>query len=212
MADPTDPTMDPAAAALAAPPPAPATPPALSPEIEALIAERVRVASDAAAAAARRAEQAKARPAAAPAHAPQPPAPAPDDVTAILALRDAFDDVVGDLPIKSAQKSLLRENVMRDRPEDVASYVARFAERAGWNTAPPSAPQPAAPALPSNATPAPAVPSTLRAPPPPTPTVTDSTPILSMSPEARESYRERIGNDAYVAKLGTELVRTRVRL
>lgn len=215
MADtetPTDPTIiasQPGAAA-----PAAFDPSALPPEAVAWIEAEKRKASDAAAAAARKAAEAKAKPAthSTPAAPPANP-PAADDVTAILAMRDAFDDAVGDLPIKSTQKALMREAVMRDRPADVPGYVARFAERAGWNTAAPSAPSSTASTSPAPVSqPAPAVPSTLRAPPPPTPVVTDSTPILSMSPGDREALVQRIGVDEYVKRLNPELVKARVRL
>lgn len=193
--------------------PAAFDPSALSPEAIAWFEAEKRKASDAAAAAARRAEQEKAKPRPTTTTTASPPAspPAADDVTAILAMRDAFDDAVGDLPIKSTQKALLRESVMRDRPADVAGYVTRFAERAGWNLAAPAVPQPAVPASPSVPA-APAVPSTLRAPPPPPPAVTDTTPILSMSPGDREALVQRIGVEEFHKRLMPELVKTRVRL
>jgi hypothetical protein len=205
--------------------PPPATPPAavaqqpaaaaITPEVQALItaeAERVRNATwaEARRTIAGKKSTSTATPSNASIPIPQAP-PAADDVTSILALRDAFDDVAGDLPIKSSQRSLMREAVMRDRPADMGAYVNRYVERAGWSTAAPAAPQPAVPVSPS--VPAtPAVPSTLRAPPPPTPVVTDSTPILSMSDTDRERLVERIGIDEFNKRLMPELARTRVRI
>lgn len=197
--------------------PAAFDPSTLPPEAIAWFEAERRKASDAAAAAARRAEQEKAKPRSAPNPTPPASPPAADDVTAILAMRDAFDDAVGDLPIKSQQKALMREAVMRDRPADVAGYVARFTERAGWNTAGQPAPQPAAPASSTPVTPqAPAVPATHRAPPPPAPVFTENTPLLSIATSgnfaAIEKLADDLGVDKFVERLLLEAKRTRVPL
>jgi len=203
-------------------PPGPAAPAAfdpsaLPPEAIAWIEAEKRKASDAAAAAARKAALGKGSPAPAPTPpAPQPAASGADDAIAILALRDAFDDAIGDLPIKSTQKSLVREAVMRDRPTDVSAYVSRFIERAGWNSAAPAAPQPAAPAAPAPAPQAPAVPSTHRAPPPPAPVFTENTSILTIASggnfAAVDRLVEELGVDKFNERLMAELKRTKVPL
>lgn len=209
--DPATPT-EPVAVASQPGPAAPAAfdPSALSPEAIAWIDGEKRRASDAAAAAARREVTGKARPAAS-APAPQPSAPVGDDAASLLALRDAFDDAIGDMPIRSAQKSLVREAVMRDRPQDVAGYVGRFAERAGWNSTAPAVPQPAAPAAPAQPIP-PAIPATHRAPPPPTPTESDATPIHLRSIPEREALVARIGHEEFAKRLMVELRNVRVPL
>lgn len=138
--------------------------------------------------------------------APQPAAPAANDVTAILALRDAFDDVVGDMPIKSSQRSLVREAVMRDRPPIVAEYVARFAERAGWSapttpTAPTSTPSaaPSAPAAPA------AHPVTASAAPSSPVTVTDDVPLIQRSEADRQAFLKTHGIVAYTNRMRDEV-------
>jgi hypothetical protein len=209
MTDPNAPT-DPATASQpGAAAPAAFDPASLPPEAVAYFEAEKRKASDAAAAAARRDAAGKAKPATAPTLTPAAPPAAADDVTAILALRDAFDDAAGDLPLKASQRSLMREAAMRDRPQDMSAWVSRYVERAGWSSAGSPAPQPAVPGVPA-VTPAPAVPATHRAPPPPTPAVTESTPILSMSPVDREALVARIGVDEFNKRLMPELVRARV--
>jgi hypothetical protein len=215
---PTDPTA--AASQPGAAAPAAFDPTALPPEALAWFEAEKRKASDAAAAAARRAVEQKAKPAAPAPTVPPASQPAPsgsDDALAILALRDAFDDAVGDLPIKSTQKSLVREAVMRDRPADVSAYVTRFVERAGWNPAASSAPpQPAVPAATVPAPQAPAVPSTHRAPPPPAPVYTENTSILTIAQSgnfaAIDRLVEELGVDKFNERLSAELKRTRVPL
>lgn len=57
------------------------------------------------------------------------------DTLSILALRDAFDDAMGDLALSAKQKKFLRDRVMKERPDDVAAFVADAVDVMGVKTA-----------------------------------------------------------------------------
>lgn len=194
--------------ATSAPPAAPAPQPAgpvITPEIQALIDAAKSSAYNAGAKDARTSIEAKLR-----GQDPKPPAPpapaAPrsdaPDALAILAIRDAFDDAMGDITLKASQRKLLRTAVMRDQPKDVAAYVATFVADAGWTTsaapAAATAPPPVAPPTQPITAP-PGAPVTDRSPPPPAYVVTDSTPLLQMKPHDRDAVLAK-----YIAELGVE--------
>lgn len=195
--------------AMPAPPAAPAPQPAapmITPEIQALIDAAKSSAYNAGAKDARTSIEAKLR-----GQDPKPPTPTPTapradatDALAILAIRDAFDDAMGDLTLKASQRKLLRTAVMRDQPKDVAAYVASFVADAGWNQAAPAAVTAPAPAAAPVTPPQPIIappgaPVTDRSPPPPAYVVTDSTPLLQMKPHDREAVLAK-----YIAELGNE--------
>lgn len=209
------------------PPAAPAPQPAgpmITPEIQALIDQAKSSAYNAGAKDARTSIEAKLR-----GQDPKPPALTPPptradttDALAILNLRDAFDDAMGDLSLKASQRKLLRTAVMRDQPADVSAYVAGFVADAGWNSAAPAAtataPLPAPPPQPTTAPPG--APVTDRSPPPPPHVVTDSTPLLQMRPHDREAVLAKYiaelgfqkGNDKYADRYMAELQRDNVRV
>jgi hypothetical protein len=132
-----------------------------------------------------------------PAPQPQPPKSDPppngngQDVLAILALRDAFDDATSDLPLTGQQKRFVRELVMKERPADVADYVSNFVTLSGWNAKPTTPPgngtPPSQPANPAS----PVIPVTSRGTPPNAATPTEDTPILSMSKADQLALGER---------------------
>jgi hypothetical protein len=219
MADEQNPNND-MTATQAAPAPQPGNgSPQITPEIQALIdaakAEAAQQAKNAAWAEARRTFEAKQKPSGA-----QPPqqqatkdtaAGNGQDALAIIKLRDDFDDAVGDLSLTGAQKKFLREMVMEKRPDDVSGYVSNFVQLSGWKAG--TATTPATPAS------APAAPQAPQGPPVtgsgapanPTNVVTDDTPILRLSNEAREALRRRIGDAAYVDRMRKEFRTVRVK-
>jgi len=150
----------------AEPAPQPAAPAASAltlESVQAMIAEATQKAHDSAYAKARREFEGK---------QPKPkvdakPDPKPADVDAltIIALRDAFDDATGDLPLSAKQKKFLRDRVMKERPDDVAGFVADAVEMLGVTQAQPATPTVPAekPAQPAQAKPA------QPSPPPPAP-------------------------------------------
>lgn len=146
----------------------------------------------------------------------------PADALALIELRDAFDDAVGDLSLKAKQRALLRTSVMRDRPADVGAYVAKFVDDAGWSmsTTTPTQATSAPVAQAAAATAQPAHPVTDRSPPPPSYVVTESTPLLQMKPHDRDAALAKLvaqhgvdkGNAMYVERYMAELTRDRVRV
>lgn len=141
----------------------------------------------------------------------KPPAAAPQqqDVHAILALRDAFDDAMGDTPLKATQKALLRENVMRDRPDDVTAYVAKFVERAGWSTTPAATNNQPAPGPQAGAPPAagPGMPGAT----PPARVITADTSIFDMSPTDQAALAARLGPFETKKRMLDDAARTQFR-
>jgi len=128
----------------ATPPSAPATQGLTAEQVQFMIAEAQAKAHDAAYAKARREFKAKAK--------EQPKTETEtaeprsgDDPMALLALRDAFDDAIGDITLTAKQKRFLRERVMRERPDDVDQFVADAVEVMGIGSKPSNPTQPASP-------------------------------------------------------------------
>lgn len=195
---------------------APSTAPAISPELLALIDERVNQAYDRGAADARRSlrkqqQAAQAQPA--PRAEPSEPqtAPAQVDVTSLMKLRDDFDDAISELTLTAAQKKLLREHVMEKRPADVASYIQDFVGALGIGkpaaqNAAPTPPQPVVATQP--ATP-------MQGSSPPARVVTSDVRIVDMSPADRAAYAAKIGptkfRDQHMAELRNDTRRFALR-
>ncbi len=151
---------------------------------------------------------------------PSPPKTEPNgngqDVLAILATRDAFDDATSDLSLTGAQKKFVRDLVMKERPTDVAEYVSNFVTLSGWSNSkpiPPAAPATGVqPALPAN----PAVPAnppvTSRGTPPPAAGPTDDTPIMSMSEADKRALADKIGPKAFAERHLRELTKSNTRI
>ena len=195
-------------------PAAPSSPPAITPDIQAQIEAAKREAYNAGAAATRRAFEEKLKtaapkPAEAPTAAPAAPSAAPDAL-AILKLRDDFDDATADLNLPGVQKKFLREQVMSQRPPDVAAFVKQFVDvwgpKPSVTTAPVTTPTAATTAAPAPAQSMPA------AAPPAIPTLTADTPLLSIlrqDPTAVAALAER-DPAAFVARLRQEYSRVRI--
>ena len=198
----------------------------ITPEIQAMIDAAKSSAYNAGAKDARTSIEAKIR-----GQDPKPPAPTPTpaprtddlDARALISLRDAFDDAVGDLTLKATQRKLLRTAVMRDAPTDVTKYVADFVADAAWTSTAPAVI--AAPAHTLAPTPQPIIappgaPVTDRSPPPPPYVVTDSTPLVQMRPHDRDAVLKKLiaehgwqkGNDVFAERFMSELKGDNVRV
>jgi hypothetical protein len=194
--------------------------PQITPEIQAMIdaakAEAAQQAKNAAWAEARRTFEAKQKQSGA--QAPQTQAPKADapassgqDAMALIKLRDDFDDAVGDLSLTGAQKKFLRDMVMEKRPDDVGGYVSNFVQLSGWKAAGSSNPATPAPESPAPKTHSGPPVTGSGAPANPTNVVTDDTPILRLSEDARKALLNRIGPAAYVERMRKEFRTVRVR-
>lgn len=193
----------------AAPAPQPAAP-TITPEVQALIEAAKSSAYNAGAKDARLALEAKFKspPSAPPAATPQP-APAPVDALAILKLRDDFDDATADLQLAAAQKKFLREQVMAQRPSDVAAYVRGFVDVWGNKPAASAAtttnvtnPAPATPAQPATAMPGTTPPAT----------VTADTPLTSLGKTDLDAAIRRLGPHEFSKRWMSELANTGKRI
>lgn len=217
MSDEANPTMPLATSTPAAPAPQPAS--ALTPEIQAMIEEARKQAFDSGAASVRRALEGKLRgqapqPAPQPQAAPQASAPAAVPSVDYQALR-SFDRAMRRFDLSDDALAVVEEDFAKANPSDPMAWVQSRASAYGWKqhggstVTAPAATQPATstpPASPANH--APPVVSRPAAPAPQP--VADDAPILSMTPEQRESLARRIGNDAYAKRLLGELPQTRI--
>jgi len=144
---------------------------------------------------------------------PAPTAPSADPL-AIIKLRDDFDDATADLNLPAAQRKFLREQVMTNRPADVAGYVRQFVDV--WRPANASnvTPNPAPASPPAVAPPSPMPGGT----PPAAPVVTNDTPVLAIL-RSDPSQVDRLAADLGPAKFADRVlaefrkagVRVRVR-
>lgn len=198
--------------------PAPQSPaPTITPEIQALIEAARAEGRNSGAAETRRAFEARQqRPqASAPQPAAQPraesntPDPATPDPLAILKLRDDFDDATADLALAAPQRRFLREQVMTQRPPDVAAFVRGFVDVWGAKPAAPAAtttnvtnPAPATPAQP--ATPMPGT--------TPPVTVTADTPLTSLGKSDLDAAIRRLGPHEFAKRWFAELASTGKRI
>lgn len=213
----------------ATPPAAPAQQPpangalAVPPEVQAMVDARVREAEErvrnAAWKQAREHYEGKQKPASTPPPQPNQPAPAQSAPASGLTAQDflrvsTFTSAAGEYAIPPKGMEMLLGRVMEEKPADVPAWMATQATEWGWTK---KAGQQPAGTQPNPVTPqAPTVPSTHRAPPPPTPTFTESTPILTIASSGQfgavDKLVEDLGLDKFVEKLNAELKRTRVPL
>jgi len=196
-----------------APAPQPAAATFTQSDLDRVRAEAARQAHDAAWAEARKRFSSKPAPSAA--DAPQPrtepnaPPPATPDPLAILKLRDDFDDATADLQLAAAQKKFLREQVMAQRPSDVAAYVRGFVDVWGNKPAATAAtttnvtnPAPANPAQPATAMPGTTPPAT----------VTADTPLTSLGKTDLDAAIRRLGPHEFSKRWMQELANTGKRI
>ena len=189
--------------------------PAITPEIQAMIDAARAEGRNSGAAETRRAMEAKLRgQAPAPQPAAQPRAesntldPAAADPLAILKLRDDFDDATADLGLPATQRRFLREQVMSQRPSDVAAFVRGFVDV--WGA------KPAASTATTNVTnPAPATPAHPATPMPgttPPVTVTADTPLTSLGKTDLDAAIRRLGVHEFSKRWFSELAMTGKRI
>lgn len=197
------------------PPAAPAPQPGAysQADVDRLVSEASRKAHDAAWAEARRREAAtRQRPAAAEAPQPRTETTEPQnhaDPLAILKLRDDFDDATADLQLAAPQRRFLREQVMTQRPPDVAAFVRGFVDVWGNKPAASAAttanvtnPAPATPAQPATAMPGTTPPAT----------VTADTPLTSLGKTDLDAAIRRLGPHEFSKRWMSELANTGKRI
>lgn len=192
--------------------PATQSTPAITPDIEALIAERVKKATDAVWAESRRTYESKSkasgtqqRPEATP--APQNQAP---DFSAELARHTAFTRAVGKLDISDEAFEIIQGDFSREKPDDPTSWVARRASAFGWKPLGQSQ-QSTTPVAEKPSTPV-QQPPVMQAGSPPSRQAPDDMPILSMSDADRTALEKRIGPFRYRERLYSELRQHNVRI
>ena len=190
--------------------------PTITPEVQALIEQARAEGRNSGAAETRRAMEAKLR---GQAPAPQPaaqsraesntPDPAAADPLAILKLRDDFDDATADLGLPATQRRFLREQVMAQRPSDVAAFVRGFVDVWGAKPAATAAttttdtnPAPANPAHPATAMPGTTPPVT----------VTADTPLTSLGKTDLDAAIRRLGVHEFSKRWFSELATTGKRI
>lgn len=191
--------------------PATQSTPVITPDIEALIAERVKKATDAVWAESRRTYESKSKASGTqqrPESAPAPQIQAPD-FSAEIARHTAFTRAVGKLDITDEAFDILQGDFSREKPEDPTSWVARRASAFGWKpfgqhqTTTPVAEKPSTPVQ---------QPPVMQAGSPPSRQAPDDMPILSMSDTDRIALEKRIGPFRYRERLYSELRQHNVRI
>lgn len=191
--------------------------PTITPEIQALIDAAAREAATKANNAAwKQAREKYEKPAGGGGQAPpaksetqSPPSSPPVDVRAELNRIRSFERAAGQFGLSAEALEILEGDFNTANPQDPGAWVKQRAAAFGWKAAG-SNPAPSAPATPApKAHQGPPVTGS-GAPANPT-TVTDDTPILRMSNEARESLRRTIGDAAYVERMRKEFRTVRVR-
>lgn len=184
-----------------------------------MIDQARREAYDSGAASVRRAMQGKAQPATPPPARTEepPPTAATPDVLSLMRLRDEFDDATAEVNLTGEQRRALRNQVMSQRPPDVAAFVKSFIDV--WR---PATTVPATPA--SNPTTTPQAPHPTAPPaslaqmpgavPPAATVVTPDTPlaILAKLDPARVDAMAKADPAGFVERLRREARGTQLRL
>ena len=179
-------------------------------DIDRAVSEASRKAHDAAYAEARRRHEAQ-KPPTPNAHTARtettPNATATNDPMDILRLRDDFDDATADLKLATPQRKFLRDQVMANRPSDVAAYVKSFVDVWGGSAA-------TTPTTPTtNTTPAPNTAPAMSMPGTSPPiTVTADTPLTSLSRADLDAAAKRLGPHKFAEQWFRDLAATGKRI
>jgi|GEM_PF-2515611 len=215
MSDEANPNPDPPHATTAAPATQPAAhgTPAITPEIQALIDQRVaeaaQQAKNATWAEARRTFEGKQKQAGQsqqPPRADNPQHPPATDVRAEVARIRSFERAASRYGLSEAAVEILEADFNATNPPDPAAWVSQRAEAFGWKAGGgTSTPAPSAsPAVAPAATPA-APPQAMPAGAPPSRVITQDTRLVDMTPSERDAYVGRNGATAFWNKLRSEL-------